>query len=68
MAMTLRLPEELDSAAEKMAAERHASKHAIVVEAVRRMAAEEAKTTQVVELTQEIATQYAELFTRLEDA
>lgn len=68
MAMTVRLPAELDAKLEHLAAARHTSKHAVLLEAAERFVSEEFKTDLVIGLTREIAEEYAELFTRLEDA
>lgn len=68
MAMTVRLPEELDAKLEQIAAARHTSKHAVLLAAAERFASEELKTARVLELTAEVAEEYAELFRRLEDA
>lgn len=68
MAMTVRFPEELDRRLAEAAAVQHVSKHALVLEAVRRLTSEETKTREVVRLTEEVSAEYSELFTRLEDA
>lgn len=68
MAMTLRLPEELDKQLEALARARHTSKHAIVIEAATRFAHTEAKTERSVQLADEIIEQYADTIRRLEDS
>ena len=68
MAMTLRLPEELDARLEAIARDRHTSKHAVLIEAATRFADTESKTARVLTAIDEIAEQYAETMTRLEDA
>lgn len=68
MAMTVRLPEELDAKLEQIAAARHTSKHAILLEAADRFVTDEFKTAMVLALTDEVTEEWAELFTRLEDA
>lgn len=68
MAMTVRLPEELDAKLEQIAAARHTSKHAVLLEAADRFVTDEFKTAMVLALTDEVTEEWAELFTRLEDA
>lgn len=68
MAMTVRLPEDLDSALEAIARERHTSKHALIVEAATRFARQESKTERVLASVDETTKDYAELLHRLEDA
>lgn len=68
MAMTLRLPEELDSRLEQLAHARGMSKHALVVEATRMIVDLESKTDVAVEIATGVRSRYAELLTRLEDA
>lgn len=68
MAMTLRLPEELDKQLEEIARDRHISKHAVVVEAAARFAGTEAKTERALRLADEIVERYADTIRRLEDA
>ena len=68
MAMTVRLPEELDKQLEALARARHTSKHAILIEAATRFANTESQTSRVLRITDEIAEQYADTITRLEDA
>jgi predicted transcriptional regulator len=68
MAMTVRLPEELDAQLEELARARHTSKHAILIEAVDRFARQESKTDRVLAAIDEIGEQYADTIKRLEDA
>lgn len=68
MAMSLRLPEELDARLEEIARSRHMSKHAVIIEAATRFANSESKTDRVLSLADEITERYAEAITRLEDA
>lgn len=68
MAMTLRLPEELDKQLEAIARARHTSKHAIVVEAAARFAKTESKTERALRLADDVMQQYADTIVRLEDA
>lgn len=68
MAMTVRLPEELDSALEAIAKQRHTSKHALLIEAADRFTRQESKTERVLASVDETVTEYAELLKRLEDA
>lgn len=68
MAMTVRLPEELDAQLEQIARERHTSKHAILIEAATRFANSETKTDRVLSIADEVAERYADTLRRLEDA
>ncbi len=68
MAMTVRLPEELDKKLEELARARHTSKHAILIEAAERFTSTESKTDRVLRIADEIAERYAETIKRLEDA
>jgi len=68
MAMTLRLPDDLDAQLERLAAERHTSKHALIIEAADRFARSESKTARVLAAVDEVERQYAEALKRLEDA
>jgi predicted transcriptional regulator len=68
MAMTVRLPAELDAKLEQIAAARHTSKHAVLIEAVDRFATEEFKTAMVLSAVDRITEQYADTIQRLEDA
>lgn len=68
MAMTVRLPEELDAKLEAIARARHISKHAVLIEAAERYSMTESKTSRVLSAIDEISDRYAETITRLEDA
>ncbi|MFT3797777.1 ribbon-helix-helix protein, CopG family [Microbacterium sp.] len=68
MAMTLRLPEDLDAKLEALARARHTSKHAVVIEAANRFVSDEAKTELVLAADAEVALEYADALRRLEDA
>ncbi len=68
MALTLRLPEELDRKLEAIAAARHTSKHALLIEAADRFARTESKTERALAAVDEISVQYADTLKRLEDA
>jgi len=66
--MTVRLPAELDAKLEQIAAARHTSKHAVLLEAADRFVAEEFKTALVLSAVDRITEQYADAIKRLEDA
>jgi len=68
MAMTLRIPEELDRQLEEIAATRHTSKHALIIEAAARFAAQSTKTDRVLAAIDDIGVEYADTIKRLEDA
>ena len=68
MAMTVRLPEELDARLDEIARSRHTSKHAILIEAATRFANTETKTERVLSIADEVAERYGDTLTRLEDA
>ncbi|MBF9334844.1 ribbon-helix-helix protein, CopG family [Microbacterium lacticum] len=68
MAMTVRLPEELDRKLEALARERGTSKHALIIEASDRFMRSEAKTARVLAAVDDISIRYAETLRRLEDA
>jgi len=68
MAMTVRLPEEIDAQLEKLARDRHTSKHAVLIEAVDRFVKQESKTERVLAAVDDIGVEYAEAIRRLEDA
>ncbi len=68
MAMTVRLPEELDAKLERIAASRHTSKHAVLLEAAERFVSQELKTAMVLDAVERVGEQYAEAIRRLEDA
>lgn len=68
MAMTLRLPDDLDTKIEELAARRHTSKHALLIEAADRFVREEVTTEEAVTIALGIADRYSELMKKLEDA
>lgn len=68
MAMTVRLPEDLDAKLGEVARARRTSKHALLVEAADRFVGEEFKTALVLAAVDEIGAEYAEAIKRLEDA
>lgn len=68
MAMTVRLPEEMDRQLGALAAQRHVSKHALLVQATDRFLREEVTTDQAVNIALDVADRYSELLKKLEDA
>lgn len=68
MAMTVRLPEELDRRLEALARARGTSKHALLVEGATMIVDLETKTDLVLEIADGVRTRYADLMRRLEDA
>lgn len=68
MALTLRIPDELDARLEALASAQHSSKSAVVLRAVEEHIAREQRTRQVLDLIDETSRDYAELIERLEDA
>lgn len=68
MAMTVRLPEELDAQLEEIARARHTSKHALIIEATDRFLREEVTTAQAVTIARGVADRYTDLLKKLEDA
>lgn len=68
MAMTVRIPAELDERLEALADARHSSKHAVVLRAVEEYVARESRTAIVLESLDETTRDYADLIQRLEDA
>lgn len=68
MAMTLRLPEELDSRLEELARARGISKHALVVESTRMLVDLEMNTDLAVDIAAGVRHRYTDLLKRLEDA
>lgn len=68
MAMTVRLPAELDEKLEQIAAARHTSKHAVLIEAANRFVTDEFKTAMVLAAVDRVTDQYADAIKRLEDA
>lgn len=68
MAMTLRLPEELDRLLDELARARGTSKHALLIEASDRFVRSESKTDRVLAAVDDIGVEYADAIRRLEDA
>ena len=68
MAMTVRLPEELDAQLGELASRLHTSKHALLIEAADRFLREEVTTEQAVSIARGVADRYADLLKKLEDA
>ncbi|MGM1018580.1 MAG: ribbon-helix-helix protein, CopG family [Actinomycetota bacterium] len=68
MAMTVRLPEDIDARLGELAARRHTSKHALLIEAADRFIREEVTTEQAVMVARGVADRYSELLRKLEDA
>lgn len=68
MAMTVRLPEELDAQLEELASRRHTSKHALIVEATAQLVSSESGVERATRTAMGIRTRYADLLRRLEDA
>lgn len=68
MAMTVRLPKELDEKLEAAARARHTSKHALLIEAADRFINEETKTEAAVSIAMGVAAKYSDLLRKLEDA
>lgn len=68
MAMTLRLPAELDRKLDELAEVQHSSKQAVVLRALEDHVAREMRRGQVIESLDETSRDYAALITRLEDA
>lgn len=68
MALTLRIPTDLDAKLEAVAAAQHSSKSAVVLRALEEHVARELKTQAVIDILDETSRDYAELITRLEDA
>lgn len=68
MAMTVRLPQELDEQLEAVARARHTSKHALLIEAADRFLSEEAKTERAVSIAAGAVQRYSALLRKLEDA
>jgi predicted transcriptional regulator len=68
MAMTLRLPEDMDDKFGALAARRHTSKHALLLEAADRFLREEITAEEAVNTALGVADRYADLLKKLEDA
>lgn len=68
MAMTIRLPEELDRALDAIAEAEHVSKHALVLQGVELIVARRARRAEVDDAIDFVLSHDAELLQRLEDA
>ncbi|MGW9157476.1 CopG family ribbon-helix-helix protein [Microbacterium sp. NPDC055665] len=68
MAMTVRLPEELDARLEAIARARHMSKHAVIIEAVERFANSTSRSALVNSAVDFVLDNDKVLLERLEDA
>jgi hypothetical protein len=68
MAMTVRLPAELDQALEAIAESEHTSKHALVLQSVELLVARRARRASVDAAVDFVLSHDAELLRRLEDA
>ncbi len=68
MAMTVRIPEELDAQLDAIARERHTSKHALLLEAATRFVNDTGRAAQVNAAVDFVLQHDQELLTRLEDA
>lgn len=68
MAMTLRIPEELDAQLEALAAAQHTSKHALLLQAAEAMVARGSRRGEMLGAIDFVRTHDAELLVRLEDA
>lgn len=68
MAMTLRIPEELDVALEKIAAAEHMSKHSLIISGLEQLARERIEKAIVDRSLDRILERDRALLTRLEDA
>jgi predicted transcriptional regulator len=68
MAMSVRFPTELDEQLQRVAAARHTSKHALVLQAVEEFMRTETLTERVMSSVERTIERDAELLQRLEDA
>jgi predicted transcriptional regulator len=68
MAMTVRLPEDIDARLTELAARRHTSKHALLIEAADRFVTDTSRAQQVDAAIDFVLENDAELLERLEDA
>lgn len=68
MAMTLRLPEELDAQLEAISAVEHTSKHALLLQAAEALVAGRGRRSELLGAIDFVRTHDAELLQRLEDA
>jgi predicted transcriptional regulator len=68
MAMTLRLPEELDAQLERISAAEHVSKHALLLQAAEALVARRDRGAQIMGAIDFVRSHDADLLQRLEDA
>ncbi|WP_231563135.1 ribbon-helix-helix protein, CopG family [Microbacterium mangrovi] len=68
MAMTVRLPEDIDRALDEIAAAEHVSKHALIVQGAALVVARRSRRAAVDEAVDFVLSHDAELLRRLEDA
>jgi len=68
MAMTLRIPEELDRQLEEIAAAEHISKHALILQAAQSVVERRERSTQIMGAIDFVRTHDAVLLERLADA
>lgn len=68
MAMTLRIPPELDARLEELAASKHMSKHGLVLQAVEALVARTTRREDILAAAEFVRTHDAELLARLADA
>ncbi|MEO6504415.1 MAG: ribbon-helix-helix protein, CopG family [Terrimesophilobacter sp.] len=68
MAMTLRLPSELDAQLQRLADSRHMSKHALVLHAVETLVGANTANDRIMASVERTLDRDAELLSRLEDA
>jgi predicted transcriptional regulator len=68
MAMTVRIPAELDAQLQKMADARHTSKHALIVQAVESLMEANTANERIMASVERTLDRDAELLSRLEDA
>lgn len=68
MAMTLRLPAELDAELDRISALEHVSKHALLLQAAEALVARKGRRDEIMGALDFVRNHDAELLTRLEDA
>ncbi len=68
MAMTLRLPEELDAQLDAISAAEHVSKHALILQAAEALVARRGRRGELLGAIDFVRSHDAELLQRLEDA
>jgi dihydroneopterin aldolase len=59
MAMTVRIPADLDAKLEEIARSRHTSKHAVIIEAAERFVSSESKTARVLTIADGIVERFS---------